>query len=123
SSSKESAVNSSVSGFMAYVSPNYADRAHRNRAELKANAERILNKASIEKIKTQSHVIDLKTNSAKSKLNIVVHLNKDSQYAAAGSLVFVGMEFEYEKIGKKWLVKSTEVTSINNQPSGWGHIP
>lgn len=122
SAGKQAVVCADTQALMALVSPNYADRQHRDKAALEDAAVRILQNASIKKIKTQSHLLTFDTDTAQSQLNVVVHLNKDSQYAAAGSIVFVGVEMKYEKTGKKWYIRRAEVASINNDPIGWGGI-
>ena len=119
---KRAAVAGNPDGIMELVSPNYTDKAHRSQTALRKAIESILPRASINKVRTQSHVISIKGNHAKSELKVVVHLNNDNQYTGAGGLFFVEMEFEYEKIGKKWSIRRMDVTSINNQPMGWGDI-
>ena len=121
--SKTAAAASDVQGMLKFISPDYSDRFHDDKAELEVLMKHYLNKADIEKIKMQSHrITELNENTAKSEMNIVVHLSKDSQYAAAGSLVFVGLEFEFEKINKKWFIKRAELTSVNNDPMNWNSI-
>lgn len=119
---RKAAVNADVGAFMQYVGPDYADSAHRDKAALQAAAERILPRASINRVRTQSHVITIKENHAESHFLGAVHLNKDSQYAAMGSLVMVELKFEYEKIAKKWYIQRIEVKSVNYQPMKWGEI-
>ena len=120
---KQAAVDGDAKAFMTVVSPNYTDSRRRDMASLETTVQDVLSKASIKKIKTQSHVLTMGSNIAESQLSVVVHLNNDSQYAAAGSLVFVSMKLGYEKIKKKWFISRTEVVSINNQPMNWNDIP
>ena len=119
---KRSAVEADADRIIELVSGDYTDRVHENKAALKRAIESILPRASINKIRTQSHIISIEGNKAQSKLKVVVHLNNDNQYTGAGGLFFVEMEFEYEKAKKNWLVRRMEITSINNQPMGWGDI-
>ena len=107
---------------MTLVSPNYTDRSHRDRTALETAVQRALNNASIKKIKTQSFLLTLHPDTAESQLSVVVHLNNDSRYAAAGSVVFVEMELEFEKIGRKWYIRRADVVSINKNPMGWRDI-
>ncbi|MBL7216030.1 MAG: hypothetical protein ISS71_10165 [Phycisphaerae bacterium] len=117
--SKQAVMNNDVQMLMAFVSPNYADRSRLNKAALEKEAKQVLRTASIKKIKTQSHRLTINALTAQSQLNIVVHFNDDSRYATMGTLVFVGMELNYEKLGKNWFIRSVEVISINNQPWNW----
>ena len=120
---KRAAIKADVNALMALAGGNYSDRVHENKAALQVALQGILPHASIKKMRTQSHLITINKNEAQSELNMVVHLNNDSRYAAAGSLVFVGMKFGYEKIGKKWAIRRMELTSVNNQPMNWGDVP
>ena len=119
---KHAAVEADANRIMELISPDYTDKAHRNKAALKRAIESILPRASLNKVRTQSHIISIEGNKAKSELKVVVHLNNDNQYTGAGGLFFVEMKFEYEKVEKKWSVRHMEITSINNQPMGWGDI-
>ena len=120
---KQAAIAGDAKAFMTVVSPNYTDTSHRDKAGLEATARHILGKASIKKIKTQSHLLTMGSGVAESQISVVVHLNNDSQYAAAGSLVFVSMKIDYEKIEKKWMINRTEIVSINSHPMNWNDIP
>ncbi len=121
--SKKAAGANNVQGILKFISPDYSDRYHENKAELEVLMKHYLDKADIEKIKTQSHrITELNKTNAKSEMNIVVHLSSDSQYAAAGSLVFVGLQFEFEKIKKKWMINRVELVSVNNDPMSWNSI-
>lgn len=123
STCKQAAVKGDAKTFMTVVSPHYSDRSHRNKPELQTTAQHVLGKASIKKIKTQSHLLTMGPDTAESKLSVVVHLNGDSQYAAAGSLLFVSMELSYEKIEKKWYISRTEIVSVNKAPMNWSDVP
>jgi hypothetical protein len=117
--SKQAAVSGSVQMLMTSISPRYSDRAHRNRETFEEQAGQVLRNASVKKIKTQSHLLTLNDNTAKSQLNLVVHFHNDSRYAAMGTLMFVSLNLDYEKIGKDWFIRSAEVVSVNNQPYNW----
>ena len=117
--SKQAAVRGDVDALMAIVSPAYTDTAHHDKADLRKTAERVLASASIKKIKTQSHLLTLQAQTAQSQLNLVVHFNNDSRYAAAGSLLFAGVKLSYEKRGENWYISAVEDVTINNQRWNW----
>ncbi|MHC5141584.1 MAG: hypothetical protein ACYSOD_06185 [Planctomycetota bacterium] len=119
---KRAAIETDANRIMEFISPDYKDKAHKSKAALKRAIQSILPKASINKLRTQSHIISIEDNSAKSELKLVVHLNNDNQYTGAGGLFFVEMEFEYEKVGKSWYIRRMDITSVNNQPMSWGSI-
>jgi hypothetical protein len=111
---KKAAVNNDVETLMSFVSPDYTDGSNRTKASLKNEVSRQLNRLVIEKVKTQAHKLTIDSNTAHSELKVVVHL--DSSQSEVGSLVFVGLELDYEKIGDKWYIRSADVVSVNNQP-------
>lgn len=104
---------------MQHISPNYSDSAHKDRDSFRNAVERVIPHASIKKVRIQSHVITIQKNTAESELAAAVHFNTDTRYTEAGSLVFVEMEFQYEKIGEMWYIQRIEVTSVNYQPMDW----
>ena len=119
---RKAAIAGNVNGIMKHISPNYADSRHRNRQSLRNAIERIIPRASIKKVRFQSYIITITGDEAESEFLAAVHLDTDSEYAAAGSLVFVEMRFEYEKINKTWYISSMEVTEVNYQPMNWRDI-
>ncbi|MCI0499404.1 MAG: hypothetical protein L0Y36_06965 [Planctomycetales bacterium] len=121
-SCKRATIQADAAIIMHFVSPHYTDSVHRDKQALSEAAEHILKKASVKKIRTQSHAITTKGTSATSELNVAVHLNPDSHYAAAGSLVFAGIHLEYEKIGRTWYICRIEVASINYTPMNWRDV-
>lgn len=118
---KKAAAAQNVQGFAPHISPNYRDSFHRSKADLIRAAESVIHRAAVEKIRTQSHVITIDGNTASSELAIAVHLDPNNQYGA-GSLVFVEMEFEYEKVGEEWLIRRMEIKSVNYQPMDWSDV-
>ncbi len=121
---KNAAADNDVRTMMQFISPNYSDVRHKSRNHLDSSMKYYLGKAAIEKIKTQSHVLTLDSKTAaSSEWNFVLHLDQDSQYSAAGQIVFIGMKFEFEKIGKKWFIKRAELISVNGDRMGWGSVP
>lgn len=105
-----------------FVSSNYADSIHKNKAQLEAAAESILQRASVHKVRMQSHVITINGTQAQSEFAAAVHLGAENEYTKGVSLVFVGLEFDFEKIGKKWFIQRVEVTSVNYQPMDWNDV-
>lgn len=119
---KKAAIRADVKTIINLVSPNYTDSVHRDKAALRAAVEEMLPGASINRIRTQSHMITIEGDRAHSEFIVAVHLNNNSRYAVAGSLVMVEMKFEYEKIANKWYIRRMEITSINYQPMDWADV-
>ena len=119
---KRAAIEAKPDDLMELISPNYTDRSHRDKAAFNRRVRNTITGSSIKKIRTQSHIISIKGDQAQSELGVAVHLNNDSQYAAYGTFFLVKMKFEYEKIAEKWYIRRMDVTSVNNQPMGWGDI-
>ena len=120
---KNAAINADIQTMMNFISPDYADGIHRNKAALREAAQHILPRASIKKVRTQTHTITIEGNRANSEFSGAIHLNENSGYSAAGSLVMIEMEFQYAKIAEKWYIQRMEIKSVNYQPMGWGDIP
>lgn len=117
--SKQAVVDGNVRQLMSYISPDYADAARRQKAAFEDAAGRTINNAAVTKIKTQSHLLTVKTDTAESRLNFVIHFDRDSRYAAMGTLMFLGVTLNYEKIGDRWFISSAAVDSVNNEPYNW----
>ncbi|MCE5186034.1 MAG: hypothetical protein LLF76_07920 [Planctomycetaceae bacterium] len=121
-SCRRAAIGGDAAGILACVSPNYSDSIHGSKDELAASAEALLRQASVEKVRTQSHVITIDGKRAASKFEAAVHLGAQNKYTAGVTMVFVGLEFNYEKIGKNWFIQRVEVKSVNFQPMDWGDV-
>lgn len=121
-SCKVAAVSKDSKAILAFVSPNYADSFHKSKTDLETAAEVIIQRASIEKFKTQSHTISLNGTRAESELEGAIHLGMQNDYTGGMSLVFVGLKFNFEKIGKNWFIQRVELTSVNFDPTNWGDV-
>lgn len=120
---KRAAIEGEPDRIMEFISPNYSDKNHKNRAMLHNLVRHVITGSSIKKIRTQSHSVSIDGTKAESELGVAVHLNKDSRYAGFGTFYLVGMEFKYEKIGDKWYIQRMDLKSVNNQPMDWGDVP
>ena len=120
---KRAAIAGDPDTIMEYISPNYNDRNHANKAELHSMVRHVITGSSIKKVRTQSHLINVREDDAESELGIAVHLNTDSRYAAYGTFFLVEMKFEYEKIDGKWYIRRMDLQSVNTQPMNWGDVP
>jgi len=116
---RKAVINHNTEALMKCISPNYSDRSHPSKAVLESAVRRELDRIAIEKVKTQSHLLTVSDKSAVSELNVVVHLDKNSSYGQTASLVFVGLELRYEKIGDTWYIYNVNIVSVNNQPWNW----
>ncbi len=125
SSAKNAAITGIMSDIMPFISPDYADRSYPSKEQLEVKLKKVFTNSGIKKIRTRSHVVDLKTDTANSQLHVVVHLDKNSRYAIAGSIVFVGLQFDYVKVGENWMVKRSDIISVNDNPwsGSWKQVP
>lgn len=117
--SKQAVINNNVKTLMTFFSPDYADVKHRSKTAFEQDVRQVLNNAAVTKIKTQSHLLTINGNSAASQLSVVVHFDNNSRYAVMGTLMFVSVNLDYEKVGGKWFISSAEVVSVNNEPYKW----
>ena len=120
---KRAAIEANPDRLMEFISPHYTDRNHRDRAAFERRVRNTITGSSINKIRTQSHIISIEGTEAESELGIAVHLNNDSQYAAYGTFFLVEMKFDYEKIAGKWYIRRMDLASVNKQPMNWSSIP
>lgn len=121
-SCREAALRRDHRAILKLVSPNYSDSVHASKAHLESTAESVMQRASVHKVKTQSHIITLNGATARSEFEAAVHLGAENKYTAGVSLIFVGLEFGFEKIGKDWFIQRVEVTSVNFQPMNWRDV-
>jgi hypothetical protein len=119
STCKKAVINNNPQALMACISPNYSDHSRRSKADLEAAVRRELNRMSIKKVKIQSSVLTITGKTAQSELDVVVHFDQNNSYDQLGTLVFLGLELQYEKIGKKWFISNIAVVSVNDQPWDW----
>jgi len=120
---KRAAVAADPDRIMQFISPNYTDRNHRDKAAFNQRVRSTITGSSIKKIRTQSHTVSIEGSQAQSELGVAVHLNNDSQYAVYGTFFLVQIKFEYEKIAEKWTIRRMDLKSVNNQSMNWGDVP
>jgi hypothetical protein len=120
---KRAAIDANPDGILEFISPNYTDRNHKSKDAFSRRVKHTITGSSIKKIRTQSHIITLEGNQAKSELGIAVHLNNDSQYATYGTFFLVEIKFDYEKIAARWYIRRMDLTSVNKQPMNWRDVP
>jgi hypothetical protein len=120
---KRAAIAGQPDPIMEFISPNYNDRHHKNRAAIDSAIRHVITGSSIKQIRTQSHTITINGREANSEFGGAVHLNNDSRYAVYGNFFLIEMKFDYEKIGKKWYIKRMDLESVNNQSMDWNQIP
>jgi len=120
---KQAAIDGNPDRIMELISPNYGDKYHNDRTGIHSRVRHTITGASIKKIRTQSHAVTVEGAKARSELIAAVHMNSDSRYAAYGTFFMVEINFDYEKIGKKWYILQMDVKAVNYQPMNWGAIP
>ena len=120
---KQAAASQDANAIIKFISPNYKDRFHRDYNAISSRIKHTLPKASINRVRTQSHVITMDGDNAESQFTVGVHLNKDSGYPGAGSMMMVKMKFEYEKIAESWYIRRMDLEEVNYQSMNWGDVP
>jgi hypothetical protein len=127
----ESIINSGIRAVIAQdlgqidpiISPDYSDSAHRSKAELMAFCRGLLSQSLAEKIRKQQEQITISAPQATAELSVRVHLQPQSVYATAGTLVFVKVKLDFTKtLYGRWFISRTEIITINNQRFTWGAI-
>jgi ribosomal protein L2 len=107
----------------AYISEDYSDSAHKSKEQLINFCRRRFNRPLAEKVKTLHYQPQIGKTEATVELNLIVHLDPESNYAIAGNFVSVGMVIHLKKDSEKnWLISGSSIISINDQKMGWGAI-
>ena len=105
------------------ISPDYHDLIHNSKDEIIAFCRAIFSGPLIEKTKTRYTIINVSAPEAACELEIVVHLEQESIYAAAGRIIFIKAKLYFTKTPEgKWLISGSQILAVNNQPSNWKNI-
>ncbi len=105
------------------ISPDYHDLIHDSKDELMAFCRAIFSTPLIEKTKTRYTIIKVSAPKATCELEVVVHLEPESIYAAAGRIIFIKAKLYFTKTPKRnWLISGSQILAVNNQPSNWKNI-
>jgi len=107
----------------ALVGPDYRDSIHNSKDSLVAFFQRLFSRPLAEKVKKRYSKITTSAPRATCELDVVVHLNPQSDYAMVSGIVFVQMNIHFTQTPRKsWLISSTQINTINNQPINWKAI-
>ena len=120
---QQAAIDQQPETIAQYISEDYSDLVHRSKVELIEFCRRRFNRPLAEKVKTLNYIPQIGKTEATVELNLIVHLDPQSDYAMAGNFVSVGMVGYLKKDSEKnWLISGSSIVSINDQKMGWGAI-
>ena len=103
------------------LSPDYSDSAHNSKNEIITYGQIMLKRMPVRKISKQFSNLEFSGKSAKAWMKVVIHFDSDSQELV--NLLIVEARLHFVKTpNKKWLINSTELLKINNQPIGWRKV-
>ncbi|MBN1818561.1 MAG: hypothetical protein JW828_14455 [Sedimentisphaerales bacterium] len=111
--------------FDTIFSPNYSDAFHRNRDQLRQFCESSLAMADIERLSKRRFLLTIRKDAAEADLSVMVRLRGlTREYAGSKSLFFVEARLYFEAMPDgRWMIRSCELVSLNNQPFNWGGVP
>ena len=105
------------------VSPSYEDIVHRSKAEILTYGRVMLEMMPVRKIKKQSSNLEFSDSSAQTLMSVVIHFGDEAETSEVMPLLVVKARVHFVKTAdKKWLINSTELLKINNQPIGWRKV-
>ncbi len=106
------------------VSEAYIDPAHSTKEAMLRSAEAAIQRACLQRVVERQHTLSITGDTAVSQVRFRVHLDtQQSQYAMAGSLLFVTLEIHYAREADgQWRIRRVLLVSVNDQPMGWKNI-
>ena len=103
------------------LSSNYADSVHNSKAEIITYGQIMLKRMPVRKISKQYSNLEFSGQSAQAWMKVVIHFDSESQELV--NLLIVEVRLYFVKTpNKKWLINSTELLKINNQPINWRKV-
>jgi hypothetical protein len=116
----KAAIRQDFNGISSTISGEYSDTIHKSKEDFMVACRSILSRVLMEKAVKRRCVITVSSEEASAELIIRIHLKPESQYAAVSTLMFVEMKISFRKNPDgEWLVRNTEILSVNNQPLNW----
>jgi len=105
------------------VAPDYSNSRHRSKASLMAYCRDLLAQPFVQRIKKQQEQVTISAPEAEVELSVRLHLHPQNTYAMGGTIMYVKMKLYLAKTPYgNWLISSSEIISINNQPMGWDSV-
>jgi len=113
------------SDFNDIFAPDYSDAFHATRADLRRRCESSLAIADIERISKRRLQWTIETSTAQCDLSVLVRLRgRQGSYAGSQGLYFVEVRMRFDKQPDgRWLIRTVELVSLNNQQFDWGGVP
>ncbi len=116
-------VEQDVGGIDRIISADYSDSRHRSKTRLMSYCRDLLEQPFVERIKKQQELITVSAKKAEAELSVRLDLHPQNTYAMGGTIIYVKMKLHLAKTaGGSWLISSTEIVSVNNQPFGWNSV-
>ena len=120
---RRAVISRDVDRLASIVSPDYSDSAHYSKDALLLFCRDLLSQPFVERIKKQQEQITVSGQKAQAELSVRLHLHSQNPYALGGTLMYVKIKLYLTKTAYgNWLISSSEIISINNQPFGWDSV-
>ena len=104
------------------IAADYSDKAHSSKLELMAFTQRILTNPLVEKARQISCTVEITDPQAAATIKYYVFLERETVYTT--NLMQIEMKLNLKKLANKnWLIKETEILTINKQRFSWKDIP
>lgn len=119
----KAAVQADASLLKPYVSSQYRDSAHPNKAALLRRLESTFALIALQQIHFRSLVVNVRGRQAECLLDMAIFPDPKQSVTGGGMyFVRVAMQLKKESVGQ-WMLANAEVKSVNDTPFEWGQVP
>lgn len=106
------------------VSQEYSDKSNRSKSQFTNMCNRYFSEPNVKKINRRFFNVTFDKKTAVCQVNVVIIMNPESPYAEFSSILTVEAKVYFAKNDKgRWLMTSSEIISVNNNPASWGDAP
>ena len=104
------------------IAADYSDKAHHSKMELMTFTRVLLTNPLVEKARQISCIVEITDPQAVATIKYYVFLERETVYTT--NLMQIEMKLHLKKLANKnWLIKETEILTINKQRFSWKDVP
>ena len=104
-------------------SDDYSDPVHPSKQSFVSYCRALFSEPLVEKVKLRYNKITVTPPHADALFEAAVHLESNPDLAISPEIIFVKMKLDFTKTPHKtWLIRSSQIREINNQPFNWNTV-